>query len=95
LPAYVVIPVAFDDRLLETLDPSSLPSNWRDNQPPGALASVGDGWVASGRSAILRVPSVIVPAESNFLMNPQHAGFRSLRVGRPAPFELDARLLKV
>lgn len=94
LLAYVVIAVTFEDRLVEIVDPASLPANWRDNPPPAALASVGDSWVASGRSAILRVPSVIVPAESNFLLNPEHPEFRSIQIGPPTPFRLDARLLR-
>ena len=54
----------------------------------------GDLWVASGGSAVLRVPSVIVPGESNYLLNPGHADFRRLRIGAPASFPFDARLLR-
>ena len=32
----------------------------------------GDAWIASGASALLLVPSVIVPDEYNVLINAQH-----------------------
>jgi RES domain-containing protein len=52
------------------LDP--LPGGW-DAIPAGLTArNAGDGWVASGATALLLVPSVIVPDEYNVLINPQH-----------------------
>jgi RES domain-containing protein len=54
----------------QVLDP--LPAGW-DAIPAGKTArAAGDGWIASGSSALLLVPSVIVPDEFNVLLNPQH-----------------------
>ena len=94
LPSYVLFQVDFEERLVEVLDPSSLPRNWRAYPAPLTLRAVGDQWVADGRSAVLRVPSVIVPIEHLFLLNPKHAEFPRIKVGQPQPFSLDARLLK-
>ena len=53
------------------LDP--LPGGW-DAIPAGMAAWVaGEDWIASRSSALLLVPSVIVPEEFNVLINPQHA----------------------
>lgn len=55
----------------QVLDP--LPGGW-DAIPAGLSARMaGDAWVASGSSALLLVPSVIVPDEYNVLINAQHA----------------------
>lgn len=52
------------------LDP--LPGGW-DAVPAGRSSRLaGDSWVASAASALLAVPSVIVPEECNILMNPLH-----------------------
>ena len=42
---------------------------------------------------MLRVPSAIVPAESNFMINPSHPDFAELRISEPRAFDLDPRLL--
>lgn len=58
------------------LDPP--PGGW-DAVPPGMTSrTTGDAWVASRSSALLLVPSVIVPDESNVLINPQHPDVASI-----------------
>jgi RES domain-containing protein len=50
-----------------------LPAGW-DAIPSGLTSrKAGDQWVASKRSPVLAVPSVIVPDEFNVLINPLHA----------------------
>ena len=92
LDAYVLIPVAFEPGSVEALEPKDLPRGWRDNPPPRETRALGDGWVREQRSAVLRVPSVLIPQESNFLLNPRHPDFPRIRIGDPTPFTLDARL---
>src|SRR6267154_3486961 len=38
----------------------------------GDIRTLGDAWIANGQSAVLSVPSVIVPAERNHIVNPEH-----------------------
>ena len=45
------------------------------------------------RSCILEIPSVVVPHESNFILNPNHPEFGSLEVGEPISLETDLRLI--
>jgi len=74
-------------------DRKRLPPNWRTYPAPHELQSIGDEWVRSGRSAVLEVPSAVIDTDSNYLLNPQHGDFQSIRVIDPQPFEFDARLL--
>jgi RES domain-containing protein len=53
---------------------------------------MGDAWVASRRSPVLRVPSVLVPAEHNYLINPDHSDFGKISMTLPQPFRFDRRL---
>lgn len=94
LQDYVLFRVDFEEAFVGPLDQSTLPRNWRAYPAPLTLRAIGDQWVADGRSAVLRVPSAIVPLEHLFLLNPQHTEFPRIKVGQPQPFSLDARLLK-
>jgi RES domain-containing protein len=92
LPAFSAVPVAFDDSLVTEVPPARLPPAWKDSPPPPATQAIGDQWVASGASAVLRVPSVIVPGEPNFILNPAHPDFGRIRIGTAMSFPFDPRL---
>lgn len=56
-----------------------LPAGW-DAIPAGLTANkAGDSWIASGVSALLLVPSVIVPDEFNVLIHPWHSDAASIK----------------
>ena len=62
----------------EELDPTLLPAAW-DAIPAGrASVGVGSAWLASMRSPILLVPSVVVPEERAALLNPSHPSARGI-----------------
>ena len=94
LDAYLLSSVTFDGSLVKAVPVAKLPGNWRKEPAPITLQAIGDNWVANATSAILRVPSVIVPTESNYLLNPTHANFRSCVWRKPQPFKLDPRLVR-
>lgn len=92
LDAYVVFPVVADGALIEAVLLSTLPNNWRSDRVPEELQAIGDRWIESRKSAVLQVPSVLIPSECNYLVNPAHPDFRRLRVGAAHPFQFDPRL---
>ena len=93
LPFYLAIPVTFNADLVETVILGDLHSNWNSVPAPRELQRMGDDWLTAGRSCILEVPSVIVPHESNFILNPNHADFGLLEIGDPISLETDLRLV--
>ena len=93
LPAYSAQRVEYDEALLAVLEDSDLPADWRAHRPPASTQAIGDEWVLAKRSAVLRVPSVVVPLESNYVFNPRHPDFSRVTVGPPMPFPFDPRLL--
>jgi RES domain-containing protein len=82
----------FDDRLIEVFPARNLPKNWMQEPPPPSLQQLGSEWVQSQRSVILAVPSVIIPAERNLLINPNHRDFPKLKIQPPTDFAFDQRL---
>jgi len=73
---------------------SQLPKNWRSVPAPASTQAIGLNWAQKNESAVLRVPSTIIPSEYDYLINPSHADFISLKISKPAPFSFDPRLWK-
>ena len=92
LSRYVLFEVTFDRKLVADVKVKDLPRSWRKSPPPGAAQHIGDAWVAGGRSAVLRVPSVIVPTEANYLLNPSHPDFARIAIGLQQAMKFDRRL---
>ena len=94
LSRYALFQVEIDETYIAHIDPSALPKNWRAEPAPKRLQTVGDDWLVSGKSAVLRVPSAIVADESNYLLNPLHPDFSRLQIHGPERFPIDRRLVR-
>ena len=79
---------------LETLEIEALPPDWRIYPAPEKLKDLGTGWVRSGRTAVLLVPSAVIPPEMNVLLNPAHSDFAKIRSREAQPFSFDPRMWK-
>ena len=89
---YVVFEVGIDESLIVRPGVAELPRNWKANPPPRKIQMIGDAWAAAGTSPVLQVPSAVLPAEHDFLLNPLHRDFARLVIGKPTPFRFDPRL---
>ena len=70
-----------------------LPRAW-DAEPAGiASMAYGDAWIDGARSALLVVPSVIVPEGFNFLLNPDHPDARKITAAVLRKVIYDPRIL--
>lgn len=91
-PDLVFVPIDVPDRLV--VEATAIPGDWADLPYGPSARRYGDRWVAERRSLGLRVPSVVVPAERNVLINPQHRAFGRVRVGPAERFAFDRRLFR-
>ncbi len=80
-----------DDIAIETIDEAGLPADWRAQ--PAVTRALGDDWLRGGVSALLRVPSAIVPSASNALLNPAHADAAKCSVAAIVHAPFDRRLI--
>lgn len=92
LKRYVILSIEFPHKFITTIEQSALPAEWRDSPAPSKLQEIGDDWLSSMKSVVLAVPSVIIPEEKNYLLNPAHPDFSTLRLSNPLRFEFDGRL---
>jgi RES domain-containing protein len=91
-PDLVAFEIEIPDTLaIETVEVTELPKNWRLPGHP-ACRAIGDTWLAEERTAVLQVPSAVVP-EWNYIINPRHRSARAIEVVGRQKFSFDSRLL--
>jgi len=92
---YVMFRVEIPDevKVLE-LPVATLPASWRDEPPTHETMEVGERWVREGKSAILKIPSVLVPASANFILNPHQPDAEKVRIDKGKKFSFDPRMWK-
>lgn len=90
---YELYSVKFDESLVQELAIKNLPRNWDVEPPLADTQEIGDNWVTRASSAVLSVPSAVVPEERNYILNPRHPDFKQLKIDGPFPCYFDPRLL--
>ncbi len=90
---YVVYRLVFPKRIVAEIQLSVLPQHWRSAPPPAELGQIGDRWCSEQTSAMLRVPSAVVPLEANYLINPAHRDHRLIQIEGPIDDVMDERLV--
>ena len=77
---------------VEQVDTGRLVPDWpRHVETTRAL---GDGWLARRSSALLKVPSAVVPETMNLLLNPSHPDAARVSIARVSDHVVDSRLLR-
>ena len=94
LPAtYRMLKAEAPDQVEVTRIPmASLPRTWRDDLL--LTRGKGDEWLSTGQSALLEVPSAILPETFNLLLNPRHPDAERVDVLWHEPFPYDRRFFK-
>lgn len=73
---------------------NKLPPNWRDYPAPAECMQLGTRLLKQARHLVLQVPSVVVPEEQNFLINPLHPAMDEVKILDNMPLLLDPRLFQ-
>ncbi|MDN3549359.1 RES family NAD+ phosphorylase [Mucilaginibacter aquaedulcis] len=81
------------DDSIALLDTVLLPKNWQDVSAPGMLRELGDDFLKKQQYLLMKVPSAVVPAEYNYVVNPQHPDAKKIQIVKKAHFSFDDRLL--
>jgi RES domain-containing protein len=92
--SYVMIPVRVPEQIVVHIDQTTLPTDWHELSARNDLQQIGAAWIHAGTSAVLTVPSAVVPAEFNYLLNPAHPDYALLEIGTHTERLTDQRLLR-
>ncbi len=72
-PEFAAIPLLLDNHQVDPLPAAAtLPPGWADAAAPESTRRFGDAWLRRGERLALTLPSVLVPRETNYLVNPLH-----------------------
>ncbi|RFS21011.1 RES domain-containing protein [Chitinophaga silvatica] len=82
-----------DTIAIKVLTKEDLPKGWQSLTPAPFLQDIGDEWSETAKYAVLRVPSVIIAEEHNYLINPLHPDAEQITIKNTQPFVFDQRLL--
>jgi RES domain-containing protein len=91
-PSFTLLKIAGPEVAVEDIGLSSLPSRWVDSVE--ATQRMGAEWVKGGRTALLRVPSALVPETWNYLLNPLHQDAAKFQIEHVYDYPFDLRLKK-
>lgn len=83
-----------DSIQVATVDQGRLDRDWASSPGCASCQRVGDEWLKTSATPLLRVPSALVPEEYNCLLNPRHPEASSANVIARRPFTFDPRMLR-
>ncbi len=87
---YIAIEVP-DNIAIQEVDLNDLPDNWNSKPPILTTQNIGDDFISYNEAAVLKVPSSIVPQEFNYLINPNHPDFNTIKVVNVTKMIFDTR----
>lgn len=90
----MVISVSDNDDLVKQVKIRSLPENWRSMAAYSSLQKIGSDWYRAGESLMLKIPSVVISHEYNYMINTEHPSFHDhVALVRREEYFWDGRLL--
>ncbi|RYZ29183.1 MAG: RES domain-containing protein [Chitinophagaceae bacterium] len=72
--------------------PDELPKNWQEIPAPVETQEWGSAKLHEANFLALKLPSVIIPSEHNYILNPLHPEFKKVRIKEILPFTFDSRI---
>lgn len=90
---YKVMLIQIPDSLeIEVIDVKNLKPGWQRIENYPYCQKMAADWLSGGNTAILKVPSVLVKNEFNFILNPNHPDFKKIKLTGAEDFIFDPRL---
>jgi RES domain-containing protein len=86
--------IEIDDDLIEIIKKDELPSNWYAIPSSSSTKIFGSEKLRSSSFPIIRVPSVVIPNEFNYIINPLKTDSLNLKITAIEPYDFDFRIKK-
>ncbi|MDX2191063.1 MAG: RES family NAD+ phosphorylase [Bacteroidota bacterium] len=82
----------FEGMAQSVIKPEELPDNWQQYPGPKQLKKIGSIKLAIEKVSSIKVPSVLIPDEYNYIFNPLHSDYKNLKINKIETIYLDKRL---
>ena len=92
--SYQLITIYIPDDSIIELPLKSLPQDWKSIEPNESTKKIAAKWLIENEYLVLKVPSVVVEGELNYLVNPANLDFSKVKILKTEPFSFDDRLMK-
>lgn len=83
-----------DKKSFKSIHLTDLPKDWGSFRGYGMTQNIGAQWYAEQTSLVLKVPSLLVPQEHNFIINTRHPAFDKVTIAHREDYVWDKRLLE-
>ena len=91
--SYQLLTVDIPDGVrFDLIEENELAADWRNQSQ--LTRELGDRWLTGNQTALLRVPSAIVPTAVNWLLNPTHVDSAKADIREVMKVPFDLRLLR-
>lgn len=84
-----------DTLAITVADASSLAEGWRDFDDYTYCQDIGNQWYDKGSTPVLKVPSAVLPDNSNYVINTQHPDFQQVALLKTTELVPDARIEEI
>ena len=91
-PALTIVTIDTGTLSIEEIPESALPRDWKVIPAPSSTKDFGSAILNSLKAAVIKIPSVIIPTEPNYLLNPAHPNARRFKILELAGFHYDFRI---
>jgi RES domain-containing protein len=93
--ALCVTTIEIPDTTVIELPQANLPGNWKDTPAPSSTKELGTRMLKKADALIIKLPSTIIPAEYNYLLNPLHPSSTQLKILNIEDLIYDVRIKTV
>lgn len=80
-----------NDNILQ-LKIEELPGNWMQVPSPSSTKDFGSELLNAAKAAVIAVPSIVIPQEFNYILNPLHPDSKNFKIISTEDFVYDVRI---
>ena len=91
---FTVVSIEIPENSVEEIFYADIKRDFQINRFSTYFKNIGDYWLRENSSLLLKVPSVVIHEEMNYLINPNHKDFNKVKLTETKLFRFDDRLAK-